>query len=491
MFQNETNRRFVLFSMEMKQVPCQNILYLSRKIGELFMGNKYLLALAVGALMLVACSDDVTEVNEIHQDGMAVLEAGLELSKQKCDSANVGEMLFVMDSSEAFICDGESWQTLKGLDGKDGEKGADGKDGEDGDNGNDGTSCTAQSVKNAAGLGGLEVTCEKIVIDTIWNGEKGENGNDGEDGVGCTLDDEGDGMVTVTCGEGDDATTTILYKAVCGTVAYDPAKSFCSEGTLYSCDDKPYDPAKSFCSEGELYSCGDKPYDPEKQYCLEVTRNETKIYSVEDLLTDSRDNQVYKTVEICNNETSTCQTWMAKNLNYSVNPDVQSWCGGGRDATEGDCDLYGRLYTWAAAVGKSEDECGYDHECDFSDAKNEKGEVRGICPEGWHLPSYDEWEALFTAVGGTSYAGQKLKADSDLWNEGTSNDDSFGFAVLPAGDRNYTGSFRNEGDNARFWSSTEYDSDFAYGWHFYYNYDDVGYNLYAKDISFSVRCLRD
>ena len=133
------------------------------------MNIKSLLAFAACALMFVACGDDVTEVNEIHQDGMAVLEAGLELSKQKCDSANVGEMLFVMDSSEAFFCDGESWQTLKGADGKDGEKGADGvkgakgadgKDGEDGDNGNDGTSCTAQSVKNAAGLGGLEVTCK-------------------------------------------------------------------------------------------------------------------------------------------------------------------------------------------------------------------------------------------------------------------------------------------------------------------------------------------
>lgn len=87
------------------------------------MGNKYLLALAVGALMLVACGDDVTEVNEIHQDGMAVLEAGLELSKQKCDTENVGEMLYVRDSAEVYFCDGESWQTLKGADGKDGEDG--------------------------------------------------------------------------------------------------------------------------------------------------------------------------------------------------------------------------------------------------------------------------------------------------------------------------------------------------------------------------------
>ena len=440
------------------------------------MNKKYLLAVVASTLMFAACGDDVTE---IHQDGMAVLPKGEKLSKQDCDTTNVGEMLFVMDSSEAFICDGESWQTLKGEKGEDGKDGSDGKDGkdgakgdkgdkgskgesgDDGNDGKDGTSCTAKSVKNKAGLEGVEVTCGGAVVDTIWNG------------TSCTLNDNGDGSVAVICGEGDNETITNIYKAVCGT--------------------KPYDPLKSFCSEGELYSCNDKPFDPKKLYCLKVTRDETDIYSVEDLLTDPRDNQVYKTVEICNNETSTCQTWMAENLNYSVNPGEQSWCGGGEDGTknEGDCSVYGRLYTWAAAVGKSEDECGYDHECDLNDAKNEKGEVRGVCPEGWHLPSNVEWNALFTAVGDTSYAGQKLKADSDLWNEGTSNDDSFGFAVLPAGYRDYSGRFNYEGDYADFWSSTESSSHSADGWDFNYDGDNVYDGWYFKYLGFSVRCLRD
>ena len=409
-----------------------------------------------------------------------------------------------MDSSAAFVCDGKSWQTLKGADGKNVDSGAagagcsakpvknkagrkgvevscgetvvdtiwngkDGENGKPGDPGDAGTSCSAKSVKNKAGLEGLEVTCGKTVIDTIWNGKAGESGNDG---VGCSLKDDGDGKVTVTCGDGDDATTATLYKAVCGTVAYDPAKSFCSEGEAYDL-------------------CDGKTYDPKTQYCLKVTRDETDIYSVEALLTDPRDNQVYKTVEICNNETSTCQTWMAENLNYSVNPNVQSWCGGGSGATEGDCSVYGRLYTWAATMdsvaafsndGKG---CGYGAECDPS------GTVRGVCPEGWHLPSNDEWKALFTAVGGTSYAGQKLKADSDLWYEGTSNDDSFGFAVLPAGHRDNNGSFRSEGYNADFWSSTEDSSSSADYWYFGYGYDNVYYYYDNKYFGFSVRCLRD
>ena len=232
------------------------------------MKKKCLLTIAACALMFAACGDDVTEVTEIHQDGMAVLEKGEKLLKQACDTTNVGEMLFVMDSSEAFICDGESWQTFKGEKGADGK---DGKDGQNGNNGNDGTSFTAQSVMNAAGLKGLEVTCGETVIDTIWNG------SNGADGKGCSAIDNSDGTVKVTCGEGEGATTTTVYKAVCGT--------------------EPYDPEKAFCSDGELYDlCGGKMYDPKKQFC------------------DTRDNQIYGYVTIAVGDYA--ETWMAENLNY-------------------------------------------------------------------------------------------------------------------------------------------------------------------------------
>ena len=350
------------------------------------------------ALAITACGDDVTKINEIHQDGMAVLEKGEKLSKQACDTTNKGEMLFVMDSSEAFFCDGKSWQTLKGEKGETGDAGKDGsdgangtsctvksvknkddlrglevtcgktvvdtiwngaagKDGKPGDSGKDGsdgangTNCTAKSVENDAGLKGFELTCGETVVGTIWNGKKGGDGETGKEGASCSLTDDGNGSVVVTCGEGDDATTATLYKAVCGT----------------------------------------KPYDPEKQFC------------------DTRDNQIYRYVIIT--EDDYAETWMAENLNYSVNPGTQSWCGGGENNTkiEGDCSKYGRLYTWAAAVD--------------------------ACPEGWHLPSKDEWEALITAVGGTEVAGKNLRADSELWasEEGISNDDSYGFSALPAG----------------------------------------------------------
>ena len=109
--------------------------------------------------------------------------------------------------------------------------------------------------------------------------------------------------------------------------------------------------------------------------------------------TDERDGQIYKTVTIAPAGTGYSEVWMAENLNFETE---NSWCGGGIGTTEGDCSVYGRLYTWAAAVGRAEDECGYEHTCGLG-----SGDIRGACPKGWHLPSQSEWEALIVAVDGS------------------------------------------------------------------------------------------
>lgn len=219
-------------------------------------------------------------------------------------------------------------------------------------------------------------------------------------------------------------------------------------------------------------------------------------------LTDMRDGQTYKTVTIGD------QVWMAENLNYAYTDvpynysgctsDSTSWC---YDNDPANCAKYGRLYTWAAAMdsvgtwttnGKG---CGYNKTC------SPTYPVRGICPEGWHLPDTTEWKTLFTAVGGVqdeSYtarwngAGKVLKSTSG-WNEyeGITNEDSFGFSALPAGGRNYDGDYYGEGDIADFLSSTEDGSSNAYG--MYLRYSDggayLGYDF--KSYGHSVRCLKD
>ena len=125
--------------------------------------------------------------------------------------------------------------------------------------------------------------------------------------------------------------------------------------------------------------------------------------------------------------------------------------------------------------------------------------MRGVCPEGWHLPSYEEWETLLYAVGGKSTAGKMLKY-IDGWNEFQgkigNGDDAYSFSVLAAGYRDYYKmyggvSYDNDGYSTSFWISSisrgyeahcvkfDYDDETAY---FSSNYNNDGR---------SIRCLKD
>ena len=97
---------------------------------------------------------------------------------------------------------------------------------------------------------------------------------------------------------------------------------------------------------------------------------------------------------------------------------------------------------------------------------------------------------MFTAVGGKSIAGQKLKSTSG-WNSSGNGSDAFAFSALPAGSRDDHGDYSDEGYNANFWSSTEYSSHSAYYMYLYYDYDDAYLDFYNKNYGFSVRCLKD
>ena len=123
------------------------------------MKKSFLIVLsAFSVAALVACGDDVTNVTEVKGSDMAVLQKGEKLSKQSCDTTNIGDMFYVVDSSAAFICDGGAWVSMKGVD-------ADLKSSKDtvvlnhvdtvyvrdtveGLNGKDGSSCTAKEIKN-------------------------------------------------------------------------------------------------------------------------------------------------------------------------------------------------------------------------------------------------------------------------------------------------------------------------------------------------------
>jgi uncharacterized protein (TIGR02145 family) len=132
-------------------------------------------------------------------------------------------------------------------------------------------------------------------------------------------------------------------------------------------------------------------------------------------------------------------------------------------------DSYGLLYNWYA-VGNSS----------------------GLCPEGWHVPTSDEYNALNTHLG--TKVGQKMKeAGTEHWNSTTTGTDSnsSGFTALPAGLRAYNnGTFSSvgvynylwvsdsNGSNATFWYLKNYNTLFRTG-------------STVKTYGFSVRCLED
>ena len=133
-------------------------------------------------------------------------------------------------------------------------------------------------------------------------------------------------------------------------------------------------------------------------------------------------------------------------------------------------------------------DCGNEIEC------SPAYPVRGVCPEGWHLPDTTEWKTLFTAVGGSSTAGKMLKSTSGWCNSGSGNGtDDYSFAALPAGYRENTGKFFEEGRKAFFWSSTVLspNTNIAYFLSFSNYSDDRWKYDHAKINGYSVRCVKD
>lgn len=168
-------------------------------------------------------------------------------------------------------------------------------------------------------------------------------------------------------------------------------------------------------------------------------------------MTDDRDGQEYRTVKIAGQE------WMAQNLNYYI---VDTYC---YDDNYQNCDTYGRLYKWDAALY--------------------------ACPAGWHLPTKEEIDILIKNVGDRSTAATVLKY-TKLWDDGGNGTDSFGFGALPGGLLGYEGYFDGIGLTAGFWSSTEGDNDTLADYLIMRSdYDEVRLNQGSKNYGYSIRCL--
>jgi uncharacterized protein (TIGR02145 family) len=148
-----------------------------------------------------------------------------------------------------------------------------------------------------------------------------------------------------------------------------------------------------------------------------------------------------------------------------------AWCYYSNDAENG--ELYGKLYNWYAV-----------------------NDPRGLAPEGWHLPTDNEWTALTDYLGGKDMAGGKMKSKGTVfWNSpNTGATNESGFSALPGGHRYFDGSFSSIKDFAFFWSAAENKENSSWNRYLYNSNRSVLriYNfLDDKSVGASVRCIRD
>ncbi|MFK5855417.1 MAG: FISUMP domain-containing protein [Bacteroidota bacterium] len=190
------------------------------------------------------------------------------------------------------------------------------------------------------------------------------------------------------------------------------------------------------------------------QYTNSIT---VSIGSITGTYTDPRDGQTYNTIIIDN------EKWFAENLNYTTSTS-NSWTYNNNPANG---DIYGRLYNWEAASI--------------------------ACPNGWRLPSRDEWIALSDFLGGLSVAGGKMKETGTAhWNTpNTDATNSSGFTALPGGSRSINGSFSNLGNTTGWWSSTTEFGTYKMNPGVQYNHSYMLIFGSDRGNGNSVRCFKD
>ena len=198
------------------------------------------------------------------------------------------------------------------------------------------------------------------------------------------------------------------------------------------------------------------------------------------------DGNKYKTLKIGN------QIWLSENLKTTTYNDgtaiplvksydawaelsTPAYCWYNNDSTNK--EVYGALYNWYAVNTKK------------------------ICPEGWHVPTDEEWTELRTYLGDKGNAGLALKeSGTSHWRSPNSDaSNTTGFTGLPGGYRDYKGPFNLLRKDAYWWSSTEsyryISTDSASPISFYRNlrYDDhdLFRNVTDKSFGLCVRCLKD
>jgi len=252
-------------------------------------------------------------------------------------------------------------------------------------------------------------------------------------------------------------------------------------------------------------------------YSFTITNLKEKVeYAVRAFIIDASDNRVVsKEKRFLTNGTLTdidgntyytlrygSKTWMTENLRttrYADGTPIEGRSGGVNLDSDGPVYFhggyhtsylrepnFGLLYNWAAAMRADDCETNIGTLPSF---------LKGACPDGWHLPTINEWAELIDHFGGSEEAGTIVKTNN--WAEPAYlSFNSSRFSVEPAGWYYYEPGqgFRNLFSSAYFWSSTQNTlsggfSAFAVA---IVSENSGFYSIkMAKKTGYSVRCVRD
>ena len=208
------------------------------------------------------------------------------------------------------------------------------------------------------------------------------------------------------------------------------------------------------------------------KYILTITDSKgqtlTDSVSITDYLKDI-DGNIYSISKIGD------QTWMKENLRVTHAPDSSSITSYVYNNDTTNEIIYGRLYTWNAAMNGSTEE-----------------KAQGICPCGWHIPTDEEFKILEMYLGMTQHEADLV----NIWRGATVGTQmkiggSSGYDARLSGRRSSSGSFSLINRMEYMWTSTEYGN---YAWRrcLDKNANNVGrWNTFPKTYGFSIRCIKN
>lgn len=173
---------------------------------------------------------------------------------------------------------------------------------------------------------------------------------------------------------------------------------------------------------------------------------------------------------------------MAENLNFADTAETyRTLLGEGKrcyNRDENECEMLGFLYNREAAMNSTT--CGSASVCNLG-----AGPIQGICPDGWHLPSYSEAEQLVNFIGKSS--GNDAKS-SYGWDDSYKGNNKNGMSFVGTGYRNGD-NFVKKGERTQLWVYREAQESYRI------SVDGDGtieiVNDYVYGPHYSIRCVKD